>query len=474
MIATYQNRRVTRLVYTSKQESLLDVVPYGLKEGATLSPEQKDVIFPALTFCSEFLQDGEEAILLGSRALAPYILTTLTDPEEASRYLAGIGKRDLDLHLCTGDSYARALPQLNVTSAGYPYGARGQYNDTSFDIVNNGALGKAYIGSIGRVLELVSERTEIKTAQAKIWLDELRNGNTEAIIPLTRVYTLSSLGVRIKRVDGGIEATVYDPLGLLDKHLTSNNVVEPINVNSVRFLFLELVGETRFEGSPYTTGLKQIPDILMDPEIREIAHSALGELPTIIKTLLTHNLSMSHPHLRTIYSVTRLLARIDPEVAVDNPLIAIYVKNVQAILANKVEDFTDCMALMLQDFPLGWCIYPMDMSSRRQVANRQVQLNRLSPANDETFTRLAELTEQVGNPLTLEAALGMYLAVEVGRRHPSNSIDQVQRRETVEIIYNWWRKNYPALVKTEILQFFNYYDSVLIGQMPEEIATIQA
>jgi hypothetical protein len=363
---------------------------------------------------------------------------------------------------------------LNVISARYPYGARGQYNGTSFDIVNNEALGKAYIGSISRVLELVSERTKTITAQTRFWLDELRNGNTEAIIPLTRVYTLSSLGVRIKSVDGNIEATVYDPLGLLNKSLPSNNVAEPINGNSARFLFLELVGETRFEGSPYTSDLKQIPDILMDPEIREIAHSALGELPTFIKTLLTHNLSMSHPHLRTIYSVTRLLARIDPEVAVDNPLIAIYVKNVQAILANKVEDFTDCMALMLQDFPLGWCIYPMDMSSRRQVANKQVQLNRQSPANDETFTRLAELTEQVGNPLTLEAALGMYLAVEFGRRHPSNSIDQVQRRETVEIIYNWWRKNYPALVKTEILQFFNYYDSVLIGQMPEEIATIQA
>lgn len=474
MFATYQNRRVTNPVITSKQEQLRGIVPYGLKEGAALSPEQRDVVSPAIEFCREFFQDGEEAILLGSRALAPYRMTYLTDPEEYSGYLVAMEKKDLDLHINTSAAYTRAKSILDDVSAGYAYGIRGHHHGLTFDIVNNEALGKAYIGSISRVLELVSERTETETAQTRVWLDELRNGNIETIIPLTRVYTLSSLGVRIKKVDGGIEATVYDPMGLLDKHLTSNNVAEPINVNSARFLFLELVSETRFEGSPYTTDLKQIPDILMEPELREIAHSALGELPTLLKTLLTHKLSMSHPHLKTIYSVTRLLARIDPSYAVENPLLANYVKNVQAILANKVEDFTDCMALMLQDFPLGWCIYPMDMSSRRQVANRQVQLNRQSPANDETFTRLAELTGQVGNPLTLEAALGMYLAIEFGRRHPSNSIDQVQRREDVEIIYNWWRKNYPSLVKASILAYYNYYDVRLIGQEQEEIDTIQA
>lgn len=81
------------------QERLQNIVPYGVRHGENLSPEQKDIIAPAIELCNSALSEGQTAILLGSRALAPFILPNLTDREQHSAYTNYIGSKDFDLHI---------------------------------------------------------------------------------------------------------------------------------------------------------------------------------------------------------------------------------------------------------------------------------------------------------------------------------------------------------------------------------------
>ena len=134
------------------QEKLQNIIPYGVRHGDTLSPEQRDIIAPAVKLCDRVLKEGEEAILLGSRAIAPFILPNLTDPEQHSSYLSHIGSRDFDLHISRTSVYGEATSKLDRQTQGYAYGVRGEVEGSVFDIVDNERLSKAYLEGMRSVV----------------------------------------------------------------------------------------------------------------------------------------------------------------------------------------------------------------------------------------------------------------------------------------------------------------------------------
>ena len=85
----------------------------------------------------------------------------------------------------------------------------------------------------------IAEAKGVDTVQAKKWLDFVEQGYCEYIIPLTRVYTSSAVGLRLVKRDGKTEARVFDPLGFLENVETRDLNLEsttPTNLNSVKFL----------------------------------------------------------------------------------------------------------------------------------------------------------------------------------------------------------------------------------------------
>ena len=448
---------------TRAQEKLQDIAPYALGHGEILSPEQKDIIAPALELCDRVLEEGQSAILLGSRALAPCLLPYLTDPIQHKAYLAEIGNRDFDVHLSETATYYKFANKLDVQTRGYAYGVRGTTNKDLFDIVDNERLATAYKDGARAMLQ-IAEAKGVDTVQAKKWLDFIEQGYCEYIIPLTRVYTSSAVGLRLVKRDGKTEARVFDPLGFLENVETRDLNLEattPINPNSVRFLLIESLRDTHFSDNPYSTGERQIPSILTDPALKEIAHSSLGELPSLAKTILTHDLGTSNPYLKDIYNATRVLAQINPYYAIENPIIANYVKNVQAILATNLHHFEASMSFMLQELPLGWCICPESSSTVDQIARRPVVIGTdTNPTARRVLPIIQRVVRENGNPTTLEEALGMYLAAEFGRANPENTPDYVEREQIVDRLFEWWRNNYPNLDKVKVLTYYNSFDGL--------------
>lgn len=458
------------------QERLQNIVPYGVRHGEILSPEQKDIIAPAIKLCDRVLEEGETAILLGSRALAPFILPNLTDPKQLSSYLAYIGSKDFDLHIGETSVYREIASELDTQTRGYAYGVRGEIGENVFDIVDNERLAGAYLEGMRSVVDQ-AEAKGVDVTQAKEWLRQVEQGDSEYIIPLTRTYASSTVGVRLVKREGKTEAEAFDPLGFLEQVEAHNSGLEatmPINHNSTRFLFLLSLKGTDFAGSPYSTDVKQIPELLTDPALREIAHSALGELPSIAKTLVAHKLKASGFYLRDIYYATRILARIDPYYAVENPYIANYVKNTQALLATNLQKFEDSMSLMFQELPLGWCIYPETSSSREHAARMPAIIGtNTNPTAARILPVIHTIIERNGSPGTLEEALGMYLAAEFGRAHPANTPDLIERSRHVDRLFDWWKGNYPTLDKTMILEYYNSFDVLQANEL-ESIDSIRA
>lgn len=372
--------------------------------------------------------------------------------------------------------YREFTTKLDTQTKGYAYGVRGEIGENVFDIVDNERLAGAYLEGMRSVVHQ-AEAKGVDVTQAKEWLRLVEQGDSEYIIPLTRTYTSSTVGIRLVKHDGKIEAEVFDPLGFLERVETRNSslvTTMPINPNSTRFLFLESLRDTDFKGSPYSTSEKQIPAVLTNPNLREIAHSALGELPSIAKTLVAHKLEAAGFYLRDIYYATRVLARIDPYYAVENPYIANYVKNAQALVATNLQQFEENMSLMLQELPLGWCIYPEGSSSNEHIARRPVVIGAdVNPTAARVLPVIHTIIERNGNPGTLEEALGMYLAAEFGRAHPANTPDPVERERRVERLFDWWQGNYPTLDKTLILEYYSSFDILQANEL-ESIDSIQA
>jgi hypothetical protein len=457
------------------QERLQNIIPYGVRHGENLSPEQKDVIAPAIQLCEDVLDEGQTAILLGSRALAPFMLPNLTDPEQHSSYLAYIGSKDFDLHIGKTSVYGLFINKLDTQTRLYAYGVRGAIDENMFDIIDNERLASAYLEGMRKVIEQ-AEAGGTHVTQAKEWLKLVEQGNSEYIIPLTRTHASSTVGVRLVKRDGKIETEVFDPLGFLEQVKTRNSNLEttmPINPYSTRFLFLLSLASIDLAGSPYSTNTKHIPEELTDPVLKEIAHSALGELPSIAKTLIAHNLNASDINLKVICYATRVLAQIDPYYAVENPYIANYVKNAQALVATNLQHFEETMSLMFQELPLGWCICPDSSSSNEHIARGPVVIGtKANPTAARILPVIHTIIERNGNPSSLEEALGMYLAAEFGRAHPTNTPDPIERKRHIDRISAWWQDS-SLLDGNKMLEYFNYFDELHVREL-ERVESIRA
>ena len=442
-------------------EQLHDIAPYGRRHGETLSPEQKDIIAPAMELCERVLEEGETVILLGSRALAPYIIPYLTDPDAHRVYLEQISKKDFDLHSSRTSISKKLEEELTETGKSYTYGFRGQSGEYVFDVVDNESLSQKYLAGIRQAIQL-AEDSGVNVTTSRIWLKHLETGENEYVIPLTRIYAPSTVGTRLVKRNGKIEVEVFDPLGFLE---TINEQVEtsaPINPHSARFYLLENI--TVDTPDPYDNGIRDIPVILQEPKLKEIAHSALGELPSIAKMLVTHHATVSSPYVQTIYTAMRKLARLDPEYAItENNYIKRYAEKARAMLGDNLDNFMEIIQLMLYELPLGWCIYPEDWNTNSHIRNRVVRINsNVSGVNTETLERIKILVEKNGNPKSLSQALAMYLTAERGKRDPSTRLDPIETARHASRIVAWW--NNPDVTEEEVIRYFNYYNATLFDQ----------
>ncbi len=445
-------------VVDGEQTTLLEsIVPYAKKHGDILSPEQQDYVQPVLELCSQCLNEGESITVFGSHAVAACVLPHIQSSQVLHRYNSRLQQRDFDLHFSAEQVYtcfSGILAENNVEKS-YPYGFKAQFNEFQMDLIDDSKVAKIYLDEI-EYLCGTSKHVSTQTLNA---LNNLRQGDITPLHSLLSLYRPDALGVKITKKDEKLVTTLFDPLQNLDRlELNSANAevvfTDFVNPDSALFLVITAIDNER-PPAIYSTDLQSIPNVLTNAENYEnVAYSAIDSLSRVAKGLLTHEVVPESPYLRDVISAMTYLARLDHEFAVNNKFIAKYVKSIQNILSQNLDKFTDCMMVLTETLPLGWCIGPDDISTNNFTKRPLTKINGIAPQND-VVTGIIDIVEHYGNPTTLEQALGMYLAAE----DFGNAADS--RAYYTTRLCNWWQKNYPALDSQKVLENFIKYAPVV-------------
>lgn len=445
-----------------------DIQPYGRAHGEKLSPEQLNYLQPILELCEQSLMEGESILVMGSHGVAPSLLPYLTDTQRLADYNAELRLRDYDLQILSERVYnsflSRFSPDQITTS--YVFGV-GLKAEVPIDILDNQKFAQEFVKA-GR--SLLPQFDDVDRTATENTLIEIEKGDTSRLPELNRLYAPDTLGVRLTKVGNELVPTIYDPINFLQSVNVNPDgyptFEKAINEHSLRFLFLEKLAYSQLSANPYATDLTELPSILVESDDYEIvATSALIELPRLVKGGLTHEISFSDRNIMTVYYAARELARLNPHFAVQHNSIARYVKSVQQTLVQNLDSFAECLALMTEKFPMGWCISPADLSTEAHIRKSSTNMNYVGIDTNPLLDNLQDIVSKNGQPNTIEEALGMYLAADSG-----GAFDPVQFERNVDQIFAWWVPNFPDLDREIIAQ--SYKRNNLSPK--EEITTIQA